>query len=599
MASLRFPDTGTRMVVLPTGKPAATALGFLYADEDLITAAEAYTDVDGVKGTLIPLDDDGRTPLTLDGYGEQPDYWGPADGARRLWLAVNGVVSPVDADYKAQIESLSVAVGDALDTAAQDATAKSAAAQAFAVQRANHTGTQAQSTVTNLTADLAAKVVKGALVLDIRDYGALVNGSTDDTAAVQAAIAASTPGARIFYPPGTCIISATLLPKTGTTHFGVRGKSVVKAKTGVTGFNIFQPTGVNNVAFEDLVIDLNKAGTTNPGTNTAGVGVYIAVTTGGTGFVLRRVEVMNGWQVGLRFLGHTGQTDPASLNPSEAVFDDCNVHDCSGQGIMAVNTTRLRLRNCTTSGNGLDGVFHSTSRNTVITGCTAEGNGGHGIVATYVEGLKVTDCNAQSNTLWGIAVGGGSTTIQPNKRCVISGNTCSANGTGGITNDPTVTGAPGVPVDIATVVAGNVCFNNLVDHGIYLHNTKNAVVAGNICFGNANSGIAVHGLYAAVSGNLCYGNTLYGISIQGDGTETVPYGNHRLTGNSVYGNTSAQVFITASTTNVGIVDPSTIKMETGSTVGFYGSTPITKQTGVPVDAAGIHAALVALGLIGA
>lgn len=35
----------------------------------------------------------------------------------------------------------------------------------------------------------------------------------------------------------------------------------------------------------------------------------------------------------------------------------------------------------------------------------------------------------------------------------------------------------------------------------------------------------------------------------------------------------------------------------GSTVGFYGTTPIAQQTGVAVDAASIHAALVALGLI--
>jgi hypothetical protein len=37
----------------------------------------------------------------------------------------------------------------------------------------------------------------------------------------------------------------------------------------------------------------------------------------------------------------------------------------------------------------------------------------------------------------------------------------------------------------------------------------------------------------------------------------------------------------------------------GSTVGFYGTTPVAKQTGVAVSAAGIHAALVNLGLIGA
>jgi hypothetical protein len=36
---------------------------------------------------------------------------------------------------------------------------------------------------------------------------------------------------------------------------------------------------------------------------------------------------------------------------------------------------------------------------------------------------------------------------------------------------------------------------------------------------------------------------------------------------------------------------------TTGNVGFYGTTPIAKQTSVPVTAAGVHAALVALGLI--
>lgn len=38
---------------------------------------------------------------------------------------------------------------------------------------------------------------------------------------------------------------------------------------------------------------------------------------------------------------------------------------------------------------------------------------------------------------------------------------------------------------------------------------------------------------------------------------------------------------------------------TSETLGFYGSTGVAKQTGVAVSAAGIHAALVALGLIAA
>lgn len=37
--------------------------------------------------------------------------------------------------------------------------------------------------------------------------------------------------------------------------------------------------------------------------------------------------------------------------------------------------------------------------------------------------------------------------------------------------------------------------------------------------------------------------------------------------------------------------------KTGGNVGFYGTTPVALQTGVAVSSAGIHAALVNLGLI--
>ena len=40
-----------------------------------------------------------------------------------------------------------------------------------------------------------------------------------------------------------------------------------------------------------------------------------------------------------------------------------------------------------------------------------------------------------------------------------------------------------------------------------------------------------------------------------------------------------------------------LSLQVDGDVGFYGTAPIAKQLGVPVTAAGVHAALVALGLI--
>lgn len=115
VASLRFPDTGTRMAVLDSGRPAKNSRGYVYADEACTVVAEAYADVDGVKGALLPVDELGRRYITLSAYGEQPYWWGPADGTSVLWLRVNGVASRVDADYGPRI-------GDVTAQATQTAT---------------------------------------------------------------------------------------------------------------------------------------------------------------------------------------------------------------------------------------------------------------------------------------------------------------------------------------------------------------------------------------------------------------------------------------------------------------------------------------------
>lgn len=56
---------------------------------------------------------------------------------------------------------------------------------------------------------------------------------------------------------------------------------------------------------------------------------------------------------------------------------------------------------------------------------------------------------------------------------------------------------------------------------------------------------------------------------------------------------------TVTTTVVQFIGPQVMVGSADGQVGFYGTAPIAKQTGVLVTAAGIHAALVNLGLIAA
>lgn len=98
--------------------------------------------------------------------------------------------------------------------------------------------------------------------------------------------------------------------------------------------------------------------------------------------------------------------------------------------------------------------------------------------------------------------------------------------------------------------------------------------------------------------------------IQGNGAGTTAaielQANGVATASRVYGSASASDlrFATNGSDRVIITSAGAFNIlgtldHDGANVGFYGATPVAKQTGVTVDAAGIHAALVNLGLIGA
>lgn len=139
MARLIGPDMGSRAVFLPNGRPAEGRTGVVFADGAATTIADiaAYQPGDPtVPGAVIP-----GSIVTVDANGLLPLFWFPLDGTDRLWVSVNGgPVVPIDADYGARLDRVESRKAD---------------------------------------------------TFSIYDYGAVGDGGTDDTSAVEATVAAA------------------------------------------------------------------------------------------------------------------------------------------------------------------------------------------------------------------------------------------------------------------------------------------------------------------------------------------------------------------------------------------------------------------------
>lgn len=217
---------------------------------------------------------------------------------------------------------------------------------------------------------------------DVTSYGATGDGTTDDTAAIQAAIDATsaTIGGVVFFPQGTYKISSALVMDKYITLKGCGKRSSIitsaHAGDGITSTWTINSTTAVHINLEDLAIK-----NTN-GANTGGGFVDV----GGTFIVLKNVYV-EGFKYGVIF----DQTECAEI-------DLCDFESPLTGGVWLVD------------GNDHTGGANQQFTNRIsITRCQFNANSGTALIDDGGTGHAIVDCNFNgwTNHIWAAAIIGG------------------------------------------------------------------------------------------------------------------------------------------------------------------------------------------------
>lgn len=219
--------------------------------------------------------------------------------------------------------------------------------------------TQLSSLTVNMTK------IKGYQYVNVKEYGAVGDGVTNDTTSINNAIAALPASGGILYiPNGKYIISATLM-FTNKVHLQIISDNA----------NIFSNAAFNSVQFNTchylsidskLLISTNSFAANSCGVifnNSNGVNVSKLVVSGGSG---------GGYNFGIYIYPTTGSILPAvGVGDSNSTLNNCVVTLCQ-EGIN-INGEYWTISNCQFIKNVGYGI-NSSAGNTTVIGCNCIGN---------------------------------------------------------------------------------------------------------------------------------------------------------------------------------------------------------------------------------
>lgn len=421
---------------------------------------------------------------------------------------------------------------------------------------------------------------------DVRVYGAVGDGVADDTAAIVAAIAAvPTPtvsgevmgGGTVYFPAGTYKVTTTIALRTNVSLVGDGSHGSMLVWAGAAATHMFSATGVYNMTIRDLQLR---------GTMTGGRVGYGLLLDGAFSNVFRNVTFAY-LERGVTLTNNSGDNN----------FNSCWARLCT-VGVLANS-----LMNHWTGGSFIDCVTGVTNTaygglkfaNTTFSGTAAVRNidlaagGDYSFYSVWFEGSTTSVARLGNGS-----AGPAGTTFQ----------SCHFHTTGTYNLDLQSGGSKTVVIGCDFDTPAAVLIGATHTRAVFIANFS--LIGGTITITDNATDAYVHAVGTAnfidhKTAEIRGGVGANPLVIAGQATSGT--GVDFRVKNNVAADTT-WVYVTAGGANPIVVLPLHIVAQgmlehTGTTAGFYSTSPIAKPTGVAVTAAGIHAALVALGLIGA
>ncbi|MER6598988.1 right-handed parallel beta-helix repeat-containing protein [Streptomyces parvus] len=253
--------------------------------------------------------------------------------------------------------------------------------------------------------------------LNVQAFGAVGDNATDDTAAIQAALAACPMGGIVYLPAGAYRTSAPLtippavtLQGTHTNLMTVVGlvdpPCYIRPLAGFTGTAVIQLLdelvgGYNTISAEHRILNVMIDGTdlTDPGID----GIQAAGNIQNVG--LRDVTIRRVTGGGINTQANGGYF-PYSWRLHRVMVDNVGWH-----GFAVQVMTDITMIDCQAIGNGANGFDISNAANSQMIGCRAEWNVGNGIhitgdwaTGTGSGGMLIGDCSTDRNGANGVLV---------------------------------------------------------------------------------------------------------------------------------------------------------------------------------------------------